>query len=146
MRSWCYRLPNEWRNGLTVRTGIYAVFSKTITLFVQLPSPVVWQGVAKLNLKPYQMLLLLSHWTCSRGVEANLATARLEGLTDSIQLSGTLQFANRDPQRRGLWIWVYWLYKHIVRAGMLTSCHLGLYSRASQILHKGCGLQNYTQA
>ena len=44
------RLPNEWRNGLRVGTGIYAAFGKdwvvAIALLLQSPSPAGWQGVA----------------------------------------------------------------------------------------------------
>ena len=45
------RLPNEWRNGLTVGTGFLCVaFGKdwvvAIALLLQSPSPAGWQGVA----------------------------------------------------------------------------------------------------
>ena len=44
------RLPNEWRNGLTLRTGIYAAFEKdwvvATALLSQSPSPAGWQRVA----------------------------------------------------------------------------------------------------
>ena len=44
------RLPNEWRNGLTVGTGIYAAFGKdwvvAIALLLQSPSQAGWQRLA----------------------------------------------------------------------------------------------------
>ena len=42
------RLPNEWRNDLTVGTGIYAAFGKDWVVaiaFTWFPSPTGWQGV-----------------------------------------------------------------------------------------------------
>ena len=43
------RLPNEWRNGLSVGTSIYAAFGKdwvvAIAQLLQSPSPDGWQGV-----------------------------------------------------------------------------------------------------
>ena len=43
------RLPNKWRNGLTVGTSIYAAFGKdwvvAIAQLLQSPSPDGWQGV-----------------------------------------------------------------------------------------------------
>ena len=56
------RLPNEWRNGLTVGTGIYAAFGKdwvvATALDLQSPSPPGWQGVALLNKKINQEIQL----------------------------------------------------------------------------------------
>ena len=47
------RLPNEWRNGLSIGTGIYAAFGKdsvvAIALLSQSPSPAGWQGVVLHN-------------------------------------------------------------------------------------------------
>ena len=53
------RLPNEWRNGLTVGTGIYAAFGKdwvvATVLLSQSPSPAGWQGVALYMLNIYKL-------------------------------------------------------------------------------------------
>ena len=162
------RLPNKWRNGLTVRTGISAAFSKTGWLFLlcfyNLLDPAGWQGVAlymlnvgcrekeiQLEIDPGTLRILVRcsyYWATGPAAEASLNCNSQARVLSWFQLPGRLPIICkwRSPvegvqTRLGYIGCTSTLFEHV----MLTSCNLSLSVLQARPFTK-CGLRDYTQS
>ena len=81
-----------------------------------------------------QMLLPLSRWTCSRGVEVSLVTARLEPSAD-LKVGHTKW---RSPAEGVVGLHGYIGCTSTLSEQVCLLATTSVSSRASQILHKGC--------